>query len=318
MPARTGGNIIYRSIHNYLFVHKHKYQVLSSQIDIILIALLLLFIEADHTKCHCDEMLQLRQLVFVLPFTLAFNVSRMMNNTNFPGHNIPNAGCDPNISTNYSTAEKCQAACDASQMCNMWTFVPPTYKPAGGHTWCCLKGCSIGDKTCPAPEKEDGVVSGAKSPKTYGVCTGPACFDFDVDWSSGGPNTTLPGCSKNVPRCSVRKLEAVYYPPDGKTYAYVDIVNFSNYYYPDSYSTEVGVFSSPDGKTAWEYHGIVIARGEAGGWDGGGIASPGSSVVRFPKVCFKDSINSLCQQNVEFVANAPTFALQIQRHKVRL
>jgi hypothetical protein len=77
----------------------------------------------------------------------------------------------------------------------------------------------------------------------------------------------------------VRKLEAAYYPPDGRTYAYVDVVNFTDYYYPDSYSSEVGVFSSPDGRTAWQYHGIVIPRGPAGSWDGGGIASPGVAVA---------------------------------------
>lgn len=55
-------------------------------------------------------------------------------------------------------------------------------------------------------------------------------------------------------------------------------MNYSDYYYPSSYSTEVGVYSSPDGKSRWEYHGIVIPRGAAGGWDGGGIASPGAAV----------------------------------------
>ena len=76
----------------------------------------------------------------------------------------------------------------------------------------------------------------------------------------------------------MRKLEAIYYPLDKRTYAYVDIVNYSDPYYPASYSSEVGVYSSPDGKTQWEYHGIVIPRGVTGGWDGGGIASPGAAV----------------------------------------
>jgi hypothetical protein len=77
----------------------------------------------------------------------------------------------------------------------------------------------------------------------------------------------------------VRKIEAIFYPPDGKTYAYVDIVNFTDVYYPDSYSSEVGVYSSADGRTGWVYHGIVIPRGASGGWDGGGIASPGAAVA---------------------------------------
>ena len=64
----------------------------------------------------------------------------------------------------------------------------------------------------------------------------------------------------------------------------VDIVNFTDFYYPDSYSSEVGVFSSPDGRTGWRYHGIVVPRGPAGGWDGGGIASPGAAVTEEGRV----------------------------------
>ena len=40
---------------------------------------------------------------------------------------------------------------------------------------------------------------------------------------------------------------------------------------------QVGVYSSGDGRTSWQYHGIVVPRGVAGGWDGGGIASPGAA-----------------------------------------
>lgn len=54
---------------------------------------------------------------------------------------------------------------------------------------------------------------------------------------------------------------------------------YSNYYYPDSYDSEVGVFSSADGVTDWQYHGIVVHRGPAGAWDAGGIASPGVTVA---------------------------------------
>ena len=45
------------------------------------------------------------------------------------------------------------------------------------------------------------------------TCTGPTCFSFVPDWKSGGATTTLP-----TGNFSVRKLEAVYYPPDGWTY----------------------------------------------------------------------------------------------------
>ena len=114
----------------------------------------------------------------------------------------------------------------------------------------------------------------AKSHANHNEHTNATSFKFEVDWSSGGTATTLP-----IANFSVCKLEAVFYPPDGKTYAYVDVVSFSDRYYPASYSSEVGVFSSPDGRTGWEYHGIVIRRGKNGSWDGGGIASPGAAVA---------------------------------------
>jgi hypothetical protein len=97
-------------------------------------------------------------------------------------------------------------------------------------------------------------------------------FSFAVDWSSGGAATTLP-----APTFAVRKLEAFVWPKDNRTYAYGDIVNYSDPFYPVSYSSEVGVFSSTDGLTGWKYHGIAVGRGKPGSWDGAGIASPGAA-----------------------------------------
>ena len=78
---------------------------------------------------------------------------------------------------------------------------------------------------------------------------------------------------------AVRKLEVIYYPPDQTWYGYADIVNFTDHFYPNSYSSEIGAFSSPNGKSEWRYHGIVVPRGHVkGGWDSGGVASPGAAV----------------------------------------
>ena len=100
------------------------------------------------------------------------------------------------------------------------------------------------------------------------------CFNFSVAWKSGGVHSTLP-----MANFSVRKVEYLHYPPDGRTYAYADVVGFDNPYYPVSYSSEVGAFSSADGFTDWRYHGIVLTRGPAGAWDGGGVASPGAAIA---------------------------------------
>ena len=99
-------------------------------------------------------------------------------------------------------------------------------------------------------------------------------FALDVDWSSGSRTTSLPTAN-----FSTRKTTFLVWPGDGRTYAYADIVAFDNFYYPDSYDTEVGAFSSDDGVGGWRYHGIVVPRGAAGEWDAGGVASPGAAVA---------------------------------------
>ena len=64
--------------------------------------------------------------------------------------------------------------------------------------------------------------SGVKSVANYSrPCVGAACFSFTANWTSGGPATTLPAVG-----FAVRKIEAFVYQ-DGKTYAYTDVVNYS-------------------------------------------------------------------------------------------
>ena len=92
-----------------------------------------------------------------------------------------------------------------------------------GGPLCCLKSCNA--SLCPGPEPEVGLVSGVKDPTAFGKCNDPTCFDFLVDWTSGSAATTL-----TTGNFSVKKFEAVFYPPDGKTYAYVDVVDFSDLY----------------------------------------------------------------------------------------
>ena len=225
-----------------------------------------------------------------------WQVSRLMNSTNFASHNIKDGGCDPDVKSNHTSAGQCQAACDTNPSCDMWTFVGAPKSGAG--PWCCLKSCTVGGvRMCEPPEKEAGCVSGVKNVTAYlagapapAPCSGPSCFQFAVDWDSGNSSTAFP----TLGRFGVRKVEAFVYPKDGRTYAYADIVNYTcpswsaknlsscppgEWYYPDSYSTEVGVFSSADGMTAWQYHGIVVGRGKPGEWDGGGIASPGAAAA---------------------------------------
>ena len=168
-----------------------------------------------------------------------------------------------------ATVAACEARCSANTTCAGFTYP----ERAGDHR-CWLYGSA---RSLQRAAGEDYYSKpGAPSPPKPlpPPCSGPTSFTFEVDWASGSAATTLP-----TTNFSVRKLEAVYYPPDRRTYAYVDIVNYSDPYYPASYSTEVGVFSSPNGFTNWSYHGIVVPRGAKGAWDGGGIASPGAVVA---------------------------------------
>jgi len=71
-------------------------------------------------------------------------------------------------------------------------------QPSGGYDWYQKPGAAPAPAPPPPP------------------CTGSDCFSFSVDWASGSAATTLPTAN-----FSVRKLEAVYYPPDGQTYAYL-------------------------------------------------------------------------------------------------
>ena len=66
-------------------------------------------------------------------------------------------------------------------------------------------------------------------------------FGVSVDWVAGSPLPTY--------NFSVRQLNAIVWPADGHTYAYTDIVPFSDRYYPASYNSAIGVYSSANGHT---------------------------------------------------------------------
>ena len=61
--------------------------------------------------------------VLVLALGAGAAVTRMMPNTNFHGHNLPNEGCSPVVPSKFTTPTACEAACDALAACDMWTFV---------------------------------------------------------------------------------------------------------------------------------------------------------------------------------------------------
>ena len=85
--------------------------------------------------------------------------SRMMNNTNFGGHNLPDGTSFWPVAN--ASAARCQAACDELAACLMWTFVARA-RNSSSEAMCCLKGGAI-----EPPTPEAGCVSGVKDPGTY-------------------------------------------------------------------------------------------------------------------------------------------------------
>ena len=79
---------------------------------------------------------------------------------------------------------------------------------------------------------------------------------------------------------SVRQLNSIYWPGDKRTYLYFDICKFTDRYYPDSYTGDIGVYSSADGRSDWTYHGPVLRRGlNPGDPDFTSVATPGVAVT---------------------------------------
>ena len=107
----------------------------------------------------------------------------------------------------------CAKACCSDDGCSTWQFGTAT----GGASHGCWRGDGV-------PIRKDSTWIGGSRPPAPTPAPPPTPppppFHFTVDWSSGGANTTFP-----TSNFSVRKMEAIYYPPDGRIYAYADIVN---------------------------------------------------------------------------------------------
>ena len=92
-------------------------------------------------------------------------------------------------------------------------------------------------------------------------------FSLSIDTSAG---MALP-----IANFSVRHTSALAVA--GRFFIYADIVPDSDPYFPDSYSSQVGVFSSSNSTGPWTYHGICLPRGR--GWDAGGTATPSATLL---------------------------------------
>ena len=97
-----------------------------------------------------------------------------------------------------------------------------------------------------------------------------------IDWSATpqiGPTIT-----HGAGAYAVRAIDSVFWPADGRVYAYCDLVLFSNPKCPSSFGSEIGVFSADSYGSEWMYEGIAAHKNQSIA-DAGGLATPAAMVV---------------------------------------
>jgi hypothetical protein len=76
---------------------------------------------------------------------------------------------------------------------------------------------------------------------------------------------------------SLREHAIVWHPFKKKYYLLADVIPLHSDHHPNTYNTEIHLFSSPDLKV-WTYHGIAIPKGTmSGSYDQFGVASPAAA-----------------------------------------
>jgi len=77
---------------------------------------------------------------------------------------------------------------------------------------------------------------------------------------------------------SIREHAIAWHPVRAKYYLAADVVPLSSPRHPNTYDTEIHLWSSVD-LAQWEYHGVAIEKGQPGeSYDGYGVASPAGMV----------------------------------------
>lgn len=77
---------------------------------------------------------------------------------------------------------------------------------------------------------------------------------------------------------SIREHAVAWHPIRGKYYVAADVVSLHSPHHPNTYDTEIHLWSTPDFQW-WEYHGVAVEKGQPGqSYDGYGVASPAGMV----------------------------------------
>lgn len=109
-----------------------------------------------------------------------------------------------------------------------------------------------------------GLLIGAGAP----VTSAPIRVDFQTEYRVALPAGSAPG------EASIREHAVVWHPGKRKYYLLADVVPLASPHHPNTYDTEIHLWSSGD-LAQWKYHGVAIPKGaDRGRYDGYGVASP--------------------------------------------
>jgi len=107
------------------------------------------------------------------------------------------------------------------------------------------------------------VASGAESNGPTGLCYDTA-KTIAVELPAGAPTG----------EASIREHAIAWHPAKRKYYLVADVVPLNNPHHPNTYDTDLHLWSSFD-LAAWTYHGVAVPKGIPGKtYDGHGVASP--------------------------------------------
>ena len=111
-----------------------------------------------------------------------------------------------------------------------------------------------------------------------GDLSGLISFDpavtYTVELPAGSP----------VGEASIRENAIVWHPEMKKYYLVADVVPLTNPHHPNTYETEIHLWSSPD-LVKWTYHGVAVEKGKLKeSYDAHGVASPSGMAFKNGKL----------------------------------
>ena len=81
-----------------------------------------------------------------------------------------------------------------------------------------------------------------------------------------------------VGEASIREHAILWHPKRRQYYLIADVVPLSSPHHPNTYDTQIHLWSSPD-LGQWTYHGVAVEKGRPGeSYDGYGVATPAGAV----------------------------------------